>query len=181
MIHLSQHTAASFSERTETRDSQTYRLTLAMVPEALDLASVRAAYASQACTPSSLISAIYPKLQSAPGVFLHLISLEALLERCQELEGVPEVERGSLWGIPFAVKDNVDLAGTPTTAACPEFSYMPAQSAPAVSALIAAGKAWHVYFFGAAPCRKLMISLQGSMHNTANRYNMFRSPASIRL
>ncbi len=151
VIHLGRHTATSFGEPTETRDSQTCRLTLAMVPETLDLASVRAAYASGACTPSSLVTAIYPKLQSAPGVFLHLITLETLLERCKELEGVPEVERGSLWGIPFAVKDNVDLAGTPTTAACPGFSYTPAQSAPAVGALIAAGKASHVYLLGTAP------------------------------
>ena len=34
-----------------------------------------------------------------------------------------------LWGIPFAVKDNIDLAGMPTTAGCPAFEYMPKKSA----------------------------------------------------
>ncbi len=44
-----------------------------------------------------------------------------------------------LYGIPFAVKDNIDYAGVPTTAACPEFAYVPAESAAVVERLIAAG------------------------------------------
>ncbi|KLI06237.1 allophanate hydrolase [Mycolicibacterium conceptionense] len=46
---------------------------------------------------------------------------------------------GPLAGLVLAVKDNVDVAGIPTTAACPEFSYIPDADAPAVSALKAAG------------------------------------------
>lgn len=48
-------------------------------------------------------------------------------------------ERGPLYGIPFAVKDNVDVASFPTTAACPAFEYTPKCSAPAVEALLQAG------------------------------------------
>jgi allophanate hydrolase len=44
-----------------------------------------------------------------------------------------------LFGLPFAVKDNIDVAGIPTTAACPAFSYTPARSAPAVQRLLDAG------------------------------------------
>ena len=44
-----------------------------------------------------------------------------------------------LWGLPFAVKDNIDLAGVPTTAGCPAFAYTPPASATAVERLIAAG------------------------------------------
>jgi len=44
-----------------------------------------------------------------------------------------------LYGIPFAIKDNIDLAGVPTTAACVDFSYEPAEHAYVVSALINAG------------------------------------------
>jgi allophanate hydrolase len=44
-----------------------------------------------------------------------------------------------LYGIPFAIKDNIDLAGIPTTAACAEFAYTPSRSAYVVERLIAAG------------------------------------------
>ena len=46
---------------------------------------------------------------------------------------------GPLQGVAFAIKDNIDLAGVPTTAACPEFAYSPAASAPVVQRLMAAG------------------------------------------
>lgn len=46
---------------------------------------------------------------------------------------------GPLAGLVLAVKDNVDVAGVPTTAACPDFSYIPDADAPAVAALKAAG------------------------------------------
>ena len=44
-----------------------------------------------------------------------------------------------LWGIPFAIKDNIDLAGVPTTAGCAEYAYTPAEHAGVVERLIAAG------------------------------------------
>ncbi|MGA0370110.1 MAG: allophanate hydrolase, partial [Kiritimatiellia bacterium] len=50
-------------------------------------------------------------------------------------EGVP----GPLSGMPFAVKDNIDVAGMPTTAACPDYRYLPAENATVVQRLIDAG------------------------------------------
>ncbi|GAC1340546.1 MAG: allophanate hydrolase [Beijerinckiaceae bacterium] len=44
-----------------------------------------------------------------------------------------------LYGVPFGVKDNIDVAGMPTTAACPDFAYKPKQSAESVYRLVAAG------------------------------------------
>lgn len=44
-----------------------------------------------------------------------------------------------LYGIPFAIKDNIDLAGVPTTAACPGYAYTPERSATVVERLIEAG------------------------------------------
>jgi allophanate hydrolase len=46
---------------------------------------------------------------------------------------------GPLYGVPFAVKDNIDVAGLPTTAACPDFSYLPVRHAPVVERLVQAG------------------------------------------
>ena len=47
--------------------------------------------------------------------------------------------RFPLYGIPFAIKDNIDFAGQPTTAACPEFAYVPKQHAHVVQRLLDAG------------------------------------------
>src|SRR5262245_28934087 len=50
-----------------------------------------------------------------------------------------ELERLPLYGIPFAVKDNIDVAGLATTAACPGFAYQPQKSAEVVQRLVEAG------------------------------------------
>lgn len=57
----------------------------------------------------------------------------ALIERARNGEHFP------LLGVPFGVKDNIDVAGMPTTAACASFSHIPAQSAFSVERLTAAG------------------------------------------
>jgi allophanate hydrolase len=57
----------------------------------------------------------------------------ALIERARNAEHFP------LLGVPFGVKDNIDVADMPTTAACPSFSYVPKQSAVSVERLTAAG------------------------------------------
>lgn len=50
-----------------------------------------------------------------------------------------QASSGTLAGIRLAVKDNVDVGGVPTTAACPEYAYIPEHDAPVVAALRAAG------------------------------------------
>jgi allophanate hydrolase len=50
-----------------------------------------------------------------------------------------EIDRLPLYGIPFAVKDNIDVAGMTTTAACPGFAYEAKTSAEVVQRLVAAG------------------------------------------
>jgi allophanate hydrolase len=70
----------------------------------------------------------------------------ACTDRAQLLAEAKELERRRaagqplpLFGVPFAVKDNIDVAGLPTTAACPAFSYTPKVDAPVVARLRAAG------------------------------------------
>ncbi len=50
-----------------------------------------------------------------------------------------DLDTHPLWGIPFSIKDNIDLAGVPTTGGCPDFAYLPKKSAFAVQLLIDAG------------------------------------------
>jgi allophanate hydrolase len=61
------------------------------------------------------------------------VRAEAAALRAEDRERLP------LWGVPFAVKDNIDVAGIDTTAACPPFAYRPAADATAVARLRAAG------------------------------------------
>ena len=68
-----------------------------------------------------------------PALFITAVPAEQLLARAAALPP------GPLHGIPFVVKDNIDCAGLPTTAACPDAAYLPDQDAPAVARLLAAG------------------------------------------
>lgn len=75
-----------------------------------------------------------------PQVWIARTAPEALIARAQAIDArVAAGERLPLAGVPFAVKDNIDVAGLATTAACPAFAYEPAQSATVVARLEAAG------------------------------------------
>lgn len=63
--------------------------------------------------------------------------LDALAERLAEASG--DLSKLPLYGVPFAIKDNIDAAGWPTTAACPEFAYTAKADASVVARLRAAG------------------------------------------
>ncbi len=64
---------------------------------------------------------------------------EKALARARKLERDPLAPARPLYGVPFAVKDNIDLAGLPTTAGCPAYAYSPGRSASVVQALVDAG------------------------------------------
>lgn len=68
-----------------------------------------------------------------------LLAAAARLDALLAAEGPAVLDRLPLFGLPFAVKDNIDVAGVATTAACPAFAYVPARTATAVERLLAAG------------------------------------------
>ena len=110
-----------------------------MTDLSFDIESLHAAYAAGAL-PATVIDSVFARLQAAadPGIFLHVADRDALLRAAEALGPFDPVAK-PLWGIPFAVKDNIDVAGLPTTAACPDFAYVPEQDATVVSLLKAAG------------------------------------------
>jgi len=82
--------------------------------------------------------AFYDSIQ--PAVWISRFDAAALRAAAAKVDArVAAGEAQPLAGVPFAVKDNIDLAGLATTAACPAFSYMPTRSATVVERLIAAG------------------------------------------
>ncbi|MEE4665672.1 allophanate hydrolase [Pseudomonas alliivorans] len=107
----------------------------------LRLDSVRAAYQSGAVSPRQLILQLQEKAAELnPGyhLFIHLLSPDELEPYLAALES-RELNDLPLYGVPFAIKDNIDLAGIPTTAACPDYAYTPERSATIVEQLIALG------------------------------------------
>ena len=73
-----------------------------------------------------------------PALWITRLPDAAVLERASALTGEGRRDR-PLWGKPFAVKDNLDVAGLPTTAGCPGYAYVPGETAPAVQRLLDAG------------------------------------------
>ena len=90
--------------------------------------------------PCEVVAATYRRLIALndPGIFITLVPEDEALTAAAELNTFDPVLR-PLWGVPFAVKDNIDVAGFPTTAACPAFAFRPNETAPAVARLLAAG------------------------------------------
>jgi allophanate hydrolase len=110
------------------------------VPENLDLSLLHRAYASGSITPSDLVEEVLRQADDAryPNVWITKNGRNRLLELARALPPHP-TEELPLYGVPFAIKDNIDLAGTKTTAGCPDFAYEPKESATVVQRLIAAG------------------------------------------
>lgn len=73
-----------------------------------------------------------------PGIFIHLIDQENCAAAAAALGTFDPVAK-PLWGVPFVVKDNIDAAGIPTTAACPAYAYIPEKDAFVVRLLRQAG------------------------------------------
>jgi allophanate hydrolase len=109
-------------------------------PASLDIETLSAAYRQRRITPVRLIEGLLARLDAEPGqpVWIYRLPADEVLRYAHALEQRSPAEL-PLYGIPFAIKDNIDLAGTPTTAACPAYAYRPEQSAFAVRKLIEAG------------------------------------------
>ncbi len=113
------------------------------MPLDLSLPALRARYLSGALTPTQLVAELHAQIEAEEAalprhVWIHRLSLDALTRYASALEGRDPATL-PLYGIPFAIKDNIDLAGVPTTAACPAFAYTPERSATVVQRLIDAG------------------------------------------
>ncbi|HKK07030.1 MAG TPA: allophanate hydrolase [Gammaproteobacteria bacterium] len=106
----------------------------------LNIASLHRGYREGRYTPAEVMDDVLARIDAAP-------DLKAWISRLPRAAVMEYVERLGAWGpvslplygVPFVLKDNIDLAGVPTTAACPEFAYTPDRSAFVVQRLIDAG------------------------------------------
>lgn len=100
------------------------------------LAALRAAY-EDGLGPEAVVEEAFRRLDavSDPGIFLY----EARHAALGEARALGAPDGRPLWGIPYAVKDNIDVARMPTTAACPDFTYVAEADAAVVARLRAMG------------------------------------------
>ncbi|MCO1335238.1 allophanate hydrolase [Microbulbifer sp. OS29] len=106
----------------------------------LTLNQLKKTYQQGITTPRELINELLDQAQQQAGynAWIKLLTIEQLQPFFDNLDTVQPKDL-PLYGVPFAIKDNIDLAGVATTAACPDFSYIPSDSAFVVEALIRAG------------------------------------------
>ncbi len=109
------------------------------LPAALTIDDLHRAYAD-GMTAAEAMEEVFRRIRAVddPGIFIHLPEMASVLAAAEALGPFDPVAK-PLWGIPCAVKDNIDVAGMPTTAACPAFEYMPDEDAQAVRRLRDAG------------------------------------------
>ena len=110
--------------------------------QSFDAAALAKAYRDGTRTPVDVVEEAFARIAARgdDGVWIALAARDRVLDDARALEKRRAAgEVLPLYGLPFAVKDNIDVAGLPTTAACPAFAYRPAAHAHVVARLIAAG------------------------------------------
>ncbi|HYJ11194.1 MAG TPA: amidase family protein, partial [Polyangiaceae bacterium] len=104
-----------------------------MSPSVIELV---ARYRSQRQAPRDALLACVARIEAEGErpIWISRFSAEQVLAQLEAADPT-----GPLYGVPFAVKDNIDVAGLPTTAACPDFSYLPVRHAGVVERYVQAG------------------------------------------
>ncbi|OAA65559.1 Amidase [Niveomyces insectorum RCEF 264] len=113
----------------------------------VDIATLERQYKQSALSPVDVVARLYQRIEAYerenPHAWILLRSQEEVLADARALEakyaGTSREELPPLYGLPFAVKDSYDIAGLPTTAACPDFTYVATATAPTVTAALSAG------------------------------------------
>src|SRR5215470_5387439 len=105
------------------------------------VASIIAAHRSGAICPEQTVARSFERIRrhGDPAIFISLREEAEALAEARALGSADDAAQRPLYGVPVAVKDNIDVHGLPTTAGCPAFAYQPAQDAGAVARLRRAG------------------------------------------
>jgi allophanate hydrolase len=105
------------------------------------VAAIVAAHRAGSASPAQTVARSYQRIRdhNDPAIFISLRDEKQALAEAEALAAKKDAARLPLYGVPVAVKDNIDVAGLATTAACPAFSYTPSIDATSVARLRAAG------------------------------------------
>ncbi|HEX7671413.1 MAG TPA: allophanate hydrolase [Polyangiaceae bacterium] len=105
------------------------------------LAELAERYAGDPGAPEAVVREAHRRAAGSPAaIWIHRVSLEKMLAELGAAQArLSQGEKLPLFGVPYAVKDSIDIVGIPTTVACPEFAYTPEESSPVVERLRQAG------------------------------------------
>ncbi|KAJ9144664.1 Amidase signature enzyme [Pleurostoma richardsiae] len=131
-------------------------------------------YKAGIISPTDVVNIVFNRIEKYKevdqGVWIHLESREKCLEAAEKLAlkytGKP---LPPLFGIPFSVKDSIDVEGIETTAACPSYAYMPTSNALAVQHILDAGG----IFVGKANLDQLATGLSGCRSPYGTPHSVF--------
>jgi allophanate hydrolase len=109
-------------------------------PDSLLISDLRSGYLANRFTPAEIMAHLMDRADLAEQrhIWITRLSRDKVMDSVRALQA-RAIEDLPLYGIPFVIKDNIDLAGVPTTAACPRFAYTPTRSATVVQRLLDAG------------------------------------------
>jgi allophanate hydrolase len=132
--------AADLAERTR-RTRFLARFSRNTEPHVVEtVAEILQAYRTGKARPQDVVARSYQRIRAHddPAIFISLRDEAELLAEARALQQAGNTSL-PLYGIPVAVKDNIDVKGLPTTAACPAYSYRPNKDAACVARLREAG------------------------------------------
>lgn len=128
----------------------------------LSISSLRKAYRN-GLSPMTVMQVVLERIEKYsaldPAVWIHRASKDSVFEQVRQLQSKwPNPESlPPLYGVPFSVKDSIDIAGLPTTTACPPLAHIPSQSAPSYELLLSQG----AIFLGKTNLDQLATGLTG--------------------
>jgi allophanate hydrolase len=105
------------------------------------VAELVAGYRAGELRPSEVVSATLDRIETRgdDGTWISVADRDELAVRAKEVEQLVDPSSAPLYGVPFGVKDSIDVAGVLTTLACPDYAYRATATAPVVERLLAAG------------------------------------------
>ena len=104
------------------------------------VAAIVAAHRAGKQSPAQTLARTFQRIRehNDPAIFISLRDEKDAIAEAESLTA-KDASTLPLFGVPVAVKDNIDVAGLPTTAACPAYSYAPTRDAVAIARLRQAG------------------------------------------
>ena len=114
-------------------------------------------------SPVTVLEAVVDRIEKYlkvdPAVWIHQVPKSSILDQVRQLQAKwPNPNcLPPLFGIPFSVKDSIDIAGLPTTTACPPLAHVPPKNASSYDLLISQG----AVFVGKTNLDQLATGLTG--------------------